>query len=407
MEAAVQVNNISKRYRRGAIGTTSLQDELARCWQNLRNPKRKIADRSFWALKEVSFTTAPGEVLGVIGPNGAGKSTLLKILSQITEPTGGEIILRGRIGSLLEVGAGFDPQLDGYENIFMNGTMLGMTRREIVQKLDEIIAFADIGDFLDTPVKRYSSGMYVRLAFAVAAHLEPDILIVDEVLAVGDTQFQRKCLGKMHDVAGHGRTVLFVSHNMAAVRNLCTSAIYLDGGQVKAAGQPDAVIAAYMTTLSSKNSPGCIIANGVTVSLVVQDAKTGAICDHMIMDRDYRLVLHFEANTTVVMATPVVEIRDAEGILVSSLGSVEEGLDPFTIVGEVEMTFLLPTLPLFPGTYSASLYLYQWGEPQPFLVAEQALTFEVAPAMVNQATCAYESNQGMVRLARGVELHLR
>jgi lipopolysaccharide transport system ATP-binding protein len=406
-EPVVQVRNVSKRYQRGAIGAKSLQDEWAAWWHHVWHPERKIINRQFWALEDVSFSIMPGEVLGVIGRNGAGKSTLLKILSQITEPTEGEIILRGRIGNLLEVGAGFDPQLDGYENIFLNGTMLGMTRNEIAKKLDHIVAFADIGDFLDTPVKRYSSGMYVRLAFAVAAHLEPDILIVDEVLAVGDTQFQHKCLGKMHDVADSGRTVIFVSHNMASIRNLCTSTIYLNDGHVKALGRPDEVIAGYMATLSNGSDTGCVAVNGVTVGLVLCNDKNGVACAHAFMGEDYRFVLRVDASVVVARATPVVEIRDAEGALVSSLGSAEEGLDPFTISGAVDVTFLLPALPLFPGTYFASLYLHQWGEPKPFLVAEQILKFEVVPAMMNNAACAYEGNQGMVRLARGVALQHR
>jgi lipopolysaccharide transport system ATP-binding protein len=185
-----------------------------------------------WALKDVSFSVAPGEVVGIVGRNGAGKSTLLKVLSRITKPTTGEVDLYGRVGSLLEVGTGFHPELTGRENIFLNGAILGMKRSHIERKFDEIVAFAEVEKFLDTPVKRYSSGMYVRLAFAVAAHLEPEILIVDEVLAVGDASFQKKCLGKIGDVAKDGRTVLFVSHNMAAVKALCTRAMLLDGGRV-------------------------------------------------------------------------------------------------------------------------------------------------------------------------------
>lgn len=196
------------------------------------------AEETFWALKDVSFEVKRGEVVGIIGRNGAGKSTLLKILSQITEPTSGEVRMKGRVASLLEVGTGFHPELTGRENIYLNGAILGMKRAEITRKFDEIVAFAEVEKFLDTPVKRYSSGMYVRLAFAVAAHLEPEILIVDEVLAVGDAQFQKKCLGKMQEVSkGEGRTVLFVSHNMAAIRSLCTSGIYLDRGSCRYCGE--------------------------------------------------------------------------------------------------------------------------------------------------------------------------
>ncbi len=209
-------------------------------------PAAPAADEDFWALKDVSFEVKQGEVVGIIGRNGAGKSTLLKILSRITEPTTGRITLRGRVASLLEVGTGFHPELTGRENIYLNGAILGMTKVEIKSKFDEIVAFAEIEKFLDTPVKRYSSGMYVRLAFAVAAHLEPEILIVDEVLAVGDAQFQKKCLGKMQEVSKGGRTVLFVSHNMSAVKALCLKVIMLEQGHVKHCGAVDEIVECYL-----------------------------------------------------------------------------------------------------------------------------------------------------------------
>ena len=212
-----------------------------------KNPLRRAERETFWALKDVSFDVKKGDVVGIIGRNGAGKSTLLKVLSRITEPTVGEIDLYGRVGSLLEVGTGFHPELTGRENIYLNGAILGMRRKEIDREFDAIVDFAGIEQFLDTPVKRYSSGMYVRLAFAVAAHLDPEILIIDEVLAVGDLEFQNKCLGKMKDVATSGRTVLFVSHNMAAVNNLCSTAMLLDKGRIIAHGQTQEVIAAHMT----------------------------------------------------------------------------------------------------------------------------------------------------------------
>src|SRR5690606_34047415 len=205
---------------------------------------------TFWALKDVSFEVRSGEVVGFVGRNGAGKSTLLKILSRITEPTRGEVRLRGRVGSLLEDGTGFHPELSGRENVYLNGAILGMRRVEINRKFDEIVDFAEIGQFIDTPVKHYSSGMYVRLAFAVAAHLEPEILIVDEVLSVGDASFQRKCIGKMSDVAGHGRTVLFVSHNMTAVQALCSRVIVLQAGEMVADTTPTAAVRAYMESVS-------------------------------------------------------------------------------------------------------------------------------------------------------------
>jgi lipopolysaccharide transport system ATP-binding protein len=207
-----------------------------------------------WALRDVSFEVQPGEVLGIIGRNGAGKSTLLKILSRITEPTSGRAIIRGRVASLLEVGTGFHPELTGRENIFLNGAILGMKKAEIARKFDEIVAFAEVERFIDTPVKRYSSGMYVRLAFAVAAHLEPEILVLDEVLAVGDASFQKKCLGKMNEVAKHGRTVLFVSHNMAAIRALCTRVLLLNRGAVLADGDASLVCGQYMDSAAVKEA---------------------------------------------------------------------------------------------------------------------------------------------------------
>jgi lipopolysaccharide transport system ATP-binding protein len=239
----IEVKGISKCYQLGTIGATRLRDDLERAWHRLTGKAEKPDEREFWALRDVSFEVQPGEIVGIIGRNGAGKSTLLKILSRITEPSSGEIVLRGRVASLLEVGTGFVGDLSGRENVFLNGAILGMTKAEIRSKFDEIVAFAEIDQFIDTPVKRYSSGMYVRLAFAVAAHLEPEILIVDEVLAVGDAQFQKKCLGKMKNVSEReGRTVLFVSHNMAAVKTLCTRGILLGGGSVLTSGETAKVV---------------------------------------------------------------------------------------------------------------------------------------------------------------------
>jgi lipopolysaccharide transport system ATP-binding protein len=271
----IEVKGISKCYKLGSIGAQTMRDEVEAFFARFKKTKSPATSHSlpatssnqplattrhplpvtrhsaagaseFWALRDVSFDVQPGEVVGIIGRNGAGKSTLLKILSRITEPTNGEIRVRGRIASLLEVGTGFHPELSGRENIFLNGAILGMTKAEIRAKFDEIVDFAGVEQFIDTPVKRYSSGMYVRLAFAVAAHLEPEILIVDEVLAVGDAEFQKKCLGKMKDVAGHGRTILFVSHNMGAMITLCTSAIWLNNGSINYLGDTRDVVDQYL-----------------------------------------------------------------------------------------------------------------------------------------------------------------
>lgn len=248
---AISIENVSKRYKLTARRSDGLrhilEEALKHPLRTLRGKKAGLQPGEFWALKSIHSQVVPGEVLGLIGKNGAGKSTLLKILSRITEPTSGAVRLRGRVASLLEVGTGFHPDLSGRENIFLNGAILGMTRAEIRRKFDEIVAFAEIERFLDTPVKRYSSGMYVRLAFAVAAHLEPEILLVDEVLAVGDAAFQKKCLGKMNEVStSQGRTVLFVSHNMAAIRTLCTRALYLEKGRVAHDGSPEECIRKYL-----------------------------------------------------------------------------------------------------------------------------------------------------------------
>ena len=254
----IKVENLSKRYRIGERRDPygSLRESLVRAarapFRRLHNDQPK--ENTIWALKDVTFEVLPGEVVGVIGRNGAGKSTLLKILSRITEPTSGGVDLYGRVGSLLEVGTGFHPELTGRENIYLNGTILGMRKQEIERKFDEIVAFAEIEKFIDTAVKHYSSGMYMRLAFSVAAHLEPEILLVDEVLAVGDSAFQKKCLGKMSDVAREGRTVLFVSHNMGAVQSLCRIVILLESGRVVAEGDSQSVVAHYLSKASEASS---------------------------------------------------------------------------------------------------------------------------------------------------------
>jgi lipopolysaccharide transport system ATP-binding protein len=258
MSAVITVENISKRYiigRQTQERYVALRDVLAnrarQAFKMLRHPlggfdRCDPGREEFWALKDISFEVMQGDRLGIIGRNGAGKSTILKILSRITEPTTGRIRIKGRVASLLEVGTGFHPELTGQENIFLNGAILGMTRKEIKKKFDEIVDFAEVEKFLDTPVKRYSSGMYVRLAFSVASHLEPEILVVDEVLAVGDAAFQKKCLGKMDDVSKEGRTVLFVSHNMGAVQSLCTKALLLENGTLKKEGDVYSVVRYYL-----------------------------------------------------------------------------------------------------------------------------------------------------------------
>jgi lipopolysaccharide transport system ATP-binding protein len=277
MSTVIEVDDLWKKYRLGVIGTGSLRHDFERWWHRvrgkpdpysevdqkseIRNRKSEVAtnvdhgisgvadslaDDEMWALRGVSFEVKQGEILGIIGRNGAGKSTLLKILSRVTAPTSGEVRVKGRIASLLEVGTGFHPELTGRENVFLNGAILGMTKAEIRKRFDEIVDFAGVERYMDTPVKRYSSGMYVRLAFAVAAHLETQILICDEVLAVGDAEFQKKCIGKMQDVSKRGRTILFVSHNMAAISKLCSQCAFLDGGRLKLIGPTDEIIPQYL-----------------------------------------------------------------------------------------------------------------------------------------------------------------
>ncbi len=267
MPAAIKIENLSKQYRLGIYGSKTLREDLQRLWAKIRgkdDPLQKIGevnaldsygDGYVWALRNINLEVKQGEVLGIIGKNGAGKSTLLKILSRITSPTEGTVKIRGRIGSLLEVGTGFHPELTGRENIYLNGAILGMRREEIRRKFDDIVDFAGVAKYIDTPVKRYSSGMYVRLGFAVAAFLEPDILVVDEVLAVGDAEFQRRAIGKMQDVSrSEGRTVLFVSHNMGSIKQLCQRAILLDKGKLIHDGPPEETIERYLSKINEQEA---------------------------------------------------------------------------------------------------------------------------------------------------------
>jgi len=302
----IEVQNLSKRYiiQHNRLSYYTLRDQLsdmAKKPLEFMRRNKTSQQENFWALKDVDFQVNSGEVLGIIGRNGAGKSTLLKILSRITPPTKGSVRLRGRVASLLEVGTGFNPELSGRENIFLNGAILGMTRKEIAKKFQEIVDFSGVEKFIDTPVKRYSSGMYVRLAFAVAAHLEPEILIVDEVLAVGDLEFQKKCLGKMEEVTQKsGRTVIFVSHNIEAIRRLCRKCILLEDGKIKTQGETDLVTAAY---ISSGVRAGDVNANEVTFAPETQKEvqilrvslknEVGVISSEMDMAKPFFLELDF------------------------------------------------------------------------------------------------------------------
>lgn len=339
----------------------------------------------FWALRDVTFDVQPGEVLGIIGRNGAGKSTLLKILSQIVEPTQGQVVLRGRVASLLEVGTGFHPDLTGRENIFLNGSILGMKKREILARFDEIVAFAEIEKFLETPVKRYSSGMYVRLAFAVAAHLEPEVLIVDEVLAVGDAEFQKKCLGKMKEVSsGTGRTVLFVSHNMAAVENLCSKAALIHQGTLKRIGDVKPVITEYLsrthlqTTATTElvdhpyRRPG---AQRLLTCIELTDAEgKSKTCFSTGEPISFKLTI--STPTTIRNLQIGIGVDSQLGARIFSVATYLSDCQFDAQPGETCFNCTIDSLPLVPGNYSLSLSA---GPPNQLLLdqIEEAVSFEV------------------------------
>jgi len=320
--AVITAEGLSKRYRIGQFqaGYDTLRDSLAHGVNRMRRREHRSGKEDIWALQDVSFSVERGEVLGVIGPNGAGKSTLLKILTRITTPTEGEAVIRGRVGSLLEVGTGFHGELTGRENIYLNGSILGMTRREISRKLPEIVDFSGVQKFIDTPVKRYSSGMYVRLAFSVAAHLEPEILLVDEVLAVGDAEFQRRCLGRMEELSSHGRTVLFVSHNMQVLSRLCDRAILLREGQVVLDGPSEEVVAHYLQTEMGSGSrvawpdpalaPGGKRARLRELRVVDED---GNLADAVDIRRPVGIEIGFTLLRDDVPVFPKIKLVDREG----------------------------------------------------------------------------------------------
>jgi lipopolysaccharide transport system ATP-binding protein len=322
-----------------------------------------------WALNDVSFEVGGGEVLGVVGRNGAGKSTLLKLLSRITSPTQGEVELRGRIGSLLEVGTGFHPELTGRENVFLNGSILGMSRREIARKFDEIVAFAEIERFLDTPVKRYSSGMYVRLGFAVAAHLEPEVLLVDEVLAVGDVAFQRKCLGKMDQVSRQGRTILFVSHNMTAVKSLCTRAILFEGGRLVADGGVDAIVDRYLTGGLDTARTGVITESAPRYSDSPGNAYFRSVRLTDLADRPMPecyfgqpFRVHFVCDVLKEVPDGLFEvsISTQDGVQVTQATTIDGGVAPRRLSpGRHEWTATFDELMLLPRPYTIDLGLHR------------------------------------------------
>jgi lipopolysaccharide transport system ATP-binding protein len=359
-DAVITVEGLSKRYTIGhEVRYNTLRDRLAKgagsWWRRLRGAdSAKAAQEEFWALSDVSFAVERGEVLGVVGSNGAGKSTLLKILSRITEPTSGTVRLRGRAASLLEVGTGFHPELTGRENILLNGAILGMRRQEIRAKFDEIVEFAEVKRFLDTPVKHYSSGMYVRLAFAIAAHLEPEILIIDEVLAVGDTAFQKKCLGKMRDVAhGEGRTVLFVSHNLPIVRQVCSRAILLERGRLKANGPTNLVLGTYAHGLEK----GQIARIPEPTSEMREQAFVSAVCVETLDRRPlafarvgepWRVRIRFRAGRALSDFVIALGITTSENLGLQTVWSAPSSIE----AGEHEVLFTQDAVALAADSYT-------------------------------------------------------
>jgi lipopolysaccharide transport system ATP-binding protein len=373
----IEVNNLGKQYRLGQVGQGTMADDLKRFLHKMRgkedpflkigetNDRSKKGDSDFvWALKDINFKVNQGEVLGIIGKNGAGKSTLLKILSRTTLPTVGEYKIKGRIASLLEVGTGFHPDLTGRENIFLNGAILGMTKAEIKKHFDEIVDFSGVERYIDTPVKRYSSGMYVRLAFAVAAHLKPEILIVDEVLAVGDAEFQKKCLGKMKDVSGEGRTVLFVSHNMIAVQGLCTNALILEKGRLEKIGETGDIINKYLSKTFIKTFERIWELENAPGNDQVKITKAKFIPQ---LEKEIDLVT---INTPLLFEFEFINFFDDVGIVIAIEVHSINGLDIFTSgpaevtklqKGTYKTTCIVPSQLLNDGTYTITVQIVKNG----------------------------------------------
>jgi lipopolysaccharide transport system ATP-binding protein len=377
----IRFKGLGKQYRLGSQQSggmykyKSMRDSLGfvarsplKCLRNVLLNEPLTRANSFWALKDVSFDVKHGDVIGIIGRNGAGKSTLLKILSRITRPTTGEIELRGRVGSLLEVGTGFHPELSGCENIYLNGAVLGMTRGEVKRKFDEIVAFSEIERFLDTPVKQYSSGMYTRLAFAVAAHLDPEILIVDEVLAVGDAEFQKKCLGKMKDVAGAGRTVLFVSHNMSVINSLCSTVILFENGAARSGLDKGEAISRYLSP-----APSIEAHIPPASSRMIQSCRASQLVFPVGAQQVFDVILRPDPSIPLAMDV-ILEIHDASGTEVVSVASRLLGLlSPARQASTLRFALNSPWLA--PGDYSVTVRLVHHKE---YDALEHACVFSVA-----------------------------
>ncbi len=383
--ATIQVDGLSKRYRIGQFqgGYGTLRDSMAHAARRLVRREHRAPDEEIWALKDVTFSVERGEVLGVIGRNGAGKSTLLKLLTQITTPTAGSAVIRGRVGSLLEVGTGFHPELSGRENVYLNGAILGMGRREITRKLPEIVDFAGVATFMDTPVKRFSSGMYVRLAFSVAAHFEPEILLVDEVLSVGDAEFQRRCLGRMEEYSESGRTVVFVSHNMQALARLCDRAILLDGGEVVLDGPSEEVVAHYLQSVTGtpsrrvwtdlESAPG-----GKRVRLRevrVVDAE-GEPTDSADIRKPVAVETTFSVLRDDVSVFPKIKVYDREGDTAFNALDTSPVWDEPPAVGDYTSTVWIPGNFLNEGLYTVDVAVCSLGKAGAHKLVHQAAVHE-------------------------------
>lgn len=392
----ILVENLSKAYRLGQIGTGTFTYDLAVWWAKMRgkpNPMLRIGDADYgnrdgeelWALRSVSFTVQQGEVLGIIGRNGAGKSTLLKILSRVTAPTSGKVKVKGRIASLLEVGTGFHPELTGRENIYLNGAILGMNRKEILHKFDEIVDFAEVENFIDTPVKRYSSGMYVRLAFAVAAHLDPEILVVDEVLAVGDAEFQQKCIGKMGDVAHEGRTVLFVSHNMSAISKLCNNCALIKNGKLDRVGPTNLVVADYLnqssrnlTNINLNDYPFRKGHQGVYFQWANIGNKNGETNKFSIGDD---IIIKFKLNSKLLYLGQQVRLsvalRSSDGIALVHMVDEDSHFKIKSIRQEEIVEVVMSDIRFYPDEYHLSLYVGSITSSECYDYVEDCLSFVI------------------------------
>ncbi|AHM59916.1 ABC transporter ATP-binding protein [Flammeovirgaceae bacterium 311] len=380
-DTVIKVENLSKQYRLGELGTGTLSHDLNRWWHKVRgleDPYLKVGevnDRAtkgnsdyVWAIRDINFEVKRGEVLGIIGKNGAGKSTLLKLLSRVTSPTTGRIRSKGRIASLLEVGTGFHEELTGRENIFLNGSIMGMTKAEIRSRLDEIIDFSGTERYIDTPVKRYSSGMRVRLGFAVAAHLEPEILIVDEVLAVGDAEFQKKAVGKMQDVAqGGGRTVIFVSHNMASIQALCTRGILLSNGGLNTDGEISEIVGKYLSLNQNNNSlfyKNKFVKSTFLVWIESANVISSGAYDREVMSgKDVTFSFEYKAKELGLKCALHIGIYNSYGEKILHLGSIYGGFDTFITESHGEVICTIPRFPLVAGSYYINISLHLNGQP--------------------------------------------